>query len=426
MNIQHSTTKCMASVTSLCFINIKDFAFLLRKRTAFSRFMGAKEDDQDLEFSDSDSAPAAASTGPEASVADDIPREQRHLRTQAYDKSIADVIGMMDTGDIVLDPEYQRNYVWDNKKASLLIESILLNVPIPVIYVAEDPDSKWNVVDGLQRLFSIKRFFKDDFKLRGLEVLTELNGLTYSSLNPKASRILRNGILRIILIFKESHPEIKYEIFMRLNRGAIKLKEQELRNCLYRGKLNSLLKELKGNRVFLEILGLKQPHKRMDDEELILRYLAISESYDPDSGEVKNYTGKIKGTLNKFMEANRQVEDAKLDTFRRRFIDSIDKAYAVFGSNAFRRVTPDRTFEKRPNRAIMDVILTSFTRWPREALELKKEDIVNLLQSLAANDPEFNNSITIATSDKKHLEYRLEKWNAELSKIIHESPVRSL
>jgi hypothetical protein len=248
---------------------------------------------------------------------------------------------MIEATDIILDPEYQRHYVWDTKKASLLVESILLNVPIPVVYVAEDTDSKWNVVDGLQRLNSLRRYFSDAFKLRGLEVLSELNGLNYSSLNPKAARILRNGILRIILIFKESHPEIKYEIFMRLNRGAIKLKEQELRNCLYRGRLNTLLKELKANPKFLEMLGLKKPHKRMDDEELVLRYLALTESFDRDAGEVKQYTGKMKGTLNKFMESRRNINEETVSQYRDKFSQTIEKVYAVFGANAFRKANLD-------------------------------------------------------------------------------------
>ena len=128
----------------------------------------------------------------------EIPKEVRKLRTQAYDKSVIDIIRMIRDGDLILDPDYQRNYVWDNKKASLLMESILLNVPIPVIYVAEDEESRWSVVDGLQRLYSLSRFFNNEFRLARLEVLTELEGLTYLKLNPKAARILNNGILRII------------------------------------------------------------------------------------------------------------------------------------------------------------------------------------------------------------------------------------
>ena len=373
------------------------------------------KEEEDISFADKETTSPSAEGMP--SIIDDIPKEQRFLRTQAYDKSISDVIAMLESKDIILDPEYQRNYIWDNTKASLLVESILLNVPIPVIYVAEDPDSKWNVVDGLQRLYSLKRFFSNEFRLKNLEVLSELNGLQYSTLNPKAARILRNGILRIILIFKESHPEIKYEIFMRLNRGAIKLKEQELRNCLYRGSLNKLLKELKTNKLFLEILGLTTPHKRMDDEELILRYFAISESYDPSNGEAKNYTGKMKGSLNKFMDLRRDIDDATVKSYRDRFTSTIDKVYQVFGSNAFRKVTEFVTFENRPNRAIMDFIMLSFETKPRDLLISKKENIKNLLQTLPTSDADFNSSITISTSDKKQLEYRLNTWRRELDQM---------
>ena len=115
----------------------------------------------------------------------EIPKEVRNLRTQSYDKSVRDLVAMIDDGDIDLDPDYQRNYLWDNKKASLLIESILLNIPIPVVYVAENDDSEWNVIDGLQRLNSLYRFFKNEFKLGRLEVLSELNGLTFHNLPPK-------------------------------------------------------------------------------------------------------------------------------------------------------------------------------------------------------------------------------------------------
>ena len=91
-------------------------------------------------------------------VSTEIPKKVRVLQTQAYDKSVSDLVSMIKNHDISLDPDYQRNYIWDNIKASLLIESILLNVPIPVIYVAEDDDSRWTVVDGLQRLNSLRRF----------------------------------------------------------------------------------------------------------------------------------------------------------------------------------------------------------------------------------------------------------------------------
>ena len=207
-------------------------------------------------------------------------KEQRYMRTQPYDKSVSDLISMIDEGDIVLDPEYQRNYIWDNRRASLLVESILLNVPIPVIYVAEDDSGRWIVVDGLQRLHSLNRFFANEFKLTGLDVLPELNKLQYSTLNATAKRLLRNGTFRVIVILKESHPEIKYDIFERLNVGAVKLNQQELRNCVYRGQFNNLLKNnLQNDPHYLACVGRKSPHSRLYDCELILRCLAISSAF---------------------------------------------------------------------------------------------------------------------------------------------------
>lgn len=173
----------------------------------------------------------------------EIPHVVRNLTTQAYDKSVSDIIRMISDKDLVLDPDYQRNYVWDNKKASKLIESIILNVPIPVIYVSEGSDSSWSVIDGLQRLNSLKRFFEGRYKLSGLEVLHELNKCDFKSLPSKASRMLKNGLLRIVMVTADSNEDIKYDIFMRLNTGSVHLNGQELRNCLYRGKFNTFLQE---------------------------------------------------------------------------------------------------------------------------------------------------------------------------------------
>lgn len=113
------------------------------------------------------------------------------------------------------------------------------------------------MIDGLQRLYSLKRFFEGKFKLSGLEILSELNKHDINSLNPKALRLLKNGLLRVIMITHDSNEEIKYDVFMRLNTGSVHLNEQELRNCLYRGNLNRLLKELTNNVQWQTLLGLK-------------------------------------------------------------------------------------------------------------------------------------------------------------------------
>lgn len=349
----------------------------------------------------------------------EIPKEVRKLRTQAYDKSVIDLIRMIRDQDLILDPDYQRNYVWDNKKASLLMESILLNVPIPVIYVAEDEESRWSVVDGLQRLYSLHRFFSNEFRLTRLEVLTELEGLTFLKLNPKAARILNNGILRIIVILQESHPEIKYDIFQRLNQSPIKLTEQELRNCVYRGSFINMLKDLRTNPKFLSCVGFKGPQKRFLDAELILRYFALADSFELGTGKVKGYSSKMKTFLNSYIQKHKSETPEKLDQFRKRFEGTIDKVHLVFGERAFRRVVDEQgSKDALLNRALMDVIMVSFDRLSFDDIKQNKDEILNLYASLPFKDKRFADSISYRTSDNKELEYRLSTWLREITGLV--------
>ncbi len=356
----------------------------------------------------------------------EIPREIRKINTQAYDKSVSDIVNMIKDGDINLNPEYQRNYIWDNKKASMLIESIILNVPIPVIYVSQEADDTWTVIDGLQRLNSLKRFFDRDFKLSGLELLSDLNKSDVHTLAPKALRILKNGLLRVIVISHDSHEDIKYDVFMRLNRGSVKLNEQELRNCLYRGAFNELLKSLCNNEYMLALMNIKEPHKRMIDCELILRFFSLRENWSPEKGGgspddegVSNYRGRIKNFLNNFMRQNQHSSKENLDQMSSCFNDAIKKVYDIFGAKAFRRINEDGEFESSLNRAIMDSLLVSFSFIPYERLLERKEDIVNHFYDLAKSDQLFKDSITIGTSDKRVLNYRIARWYNELNTLIN-------
>lgn len=358
-------------------------------------------------------------SGDENTISNEIPKELRNLHTQTYDKSVSDLVSMMHDYDIILDPDYQRNYIWDNKRASLLVESILLNVPIPAIYVNEDEESRWVVVDGLQRLNTLRRFFDNEFKLVGLEVLSELNKLQYSTLNPKAKRLFNNGIIRTVLILQESHPEIKYDIFERLNRGAILLNSQELRNCLYRGDLNKLLKRLREDQVFLDCIGLKKPHKRFYDSELILRFFALSEAYNFKTGKLKGYPSKMKTFLNNYMRKKRKLSSSEKEEMEVRFIMTLEKVYYVFGAPAFRRVALDGNQDVRLNRALMDVIMASFSIIPFTEIKNHKRAIKKLYVKLPREDEDFYKAIIEGTSDTKKIEYRISTWMKNLRKIIN-------
>lgn len=344
--------------------------------------------------------------------------EERKLYTQAYDKSVSDLVRMITEKDIILNPHYQREYVWDDKRASLLIESIILNVPIPVVYVSQEDDDKWNVIDGLQRLNSLFRFFERDFKLKGLEVLLELNGLDIKTINPKSSRILKNGLIRVIMISSDSDPNIKYDVFMRLNRGSVKLSEQELRNCLYRGEFNDLLKDLRNNKIFMDILNLKSNHPRMDDIELIERFFAMYEDWDNDLLIMRTYKKQIKRFLNEHMYRMMKNTKEKNNTLKILFNDTIDKVYKVFSNNAFRRIDLNNTYESNLNRALMDCVMVSFTYYSIEQIDNKSTEIRNSLKNTLSNDIEFLESITKSTWNTKAVNYRMKKWSEIMKGIM--------
>ena len=348
----------------------------------------------------------------------EIPKEVRKITTQAYDKSVSDIVRMIEDKDIRLDPDYQRNYVWDNKKASMLIESIILNVPIPVIYVSQEEDDSWSVIDGLQRLSSLKRFFDGKFKLSGLEILSDLNKSDITTLNPKALRMLKNGLLRVIMITHDSNEEIKYDVFMRLNTGSVHLTEQELRNCLYRGTLNKFLKEVVQNQKWLALMGLKEPHKRMADREMVLRFLAIWKNWDNENGVLNGYKGRMKSFLNAFMKDHKEIKGQEANEWKQLFEVTVDKVYQVYGEYAFKRQGLDGMREKTINRAIIDVIMLSATQHSMDELMANRDRIAKRFLEMTNNDVEFRNSIKIGTSDTKVITLRLSTWCNEVNRII--------
>jgi uncharacterized protein with ParB-like and HNH nuclease domain len=367
------------------------------------------DNNEEMDFEDQESDKDSSLT--------EIPEEERELRTQAYDNSVINLVNMIRDGEILLDADWQRSYVWDDKTASLLIESILLNIPISSIYVSQDEDRRWIVVDGLQRLYSLRRFFDNEFKLTGLKILHKLNNIRYDKLSPKAKRILNNGVIRIIVFLQGSHPELKYHVFERLNSGAIPHNEQELRNRFYRGRLQRLLDDLRENKIFLSCIGLKTPDKKFYDAELILRYFAFSESYNVRNRELSGYPNQIKKFLNTFMETHKDITEREAGVLKEKFENTIQKVHHVFGDHAFRKIKENGKYDTRINRSLMDIVMVSFEHLRFEDISKHKEKILNLYKNLLLNDDKFKDAVSFWTSDTKKVEYRFAKWFDELSQL---------
>ena len=337
----------------------------------------------------------------------EVPKEVRKLRTQPYDKSIIDLMGMIERQEIDLRPNYQRNSVWDNKRASLLIESIWLNIPIPQIFVSVEENGMWNVIDGQQRLTSLWRYYKNEFKLRGLEVLSELNGYNYSSLDDKPQRLLHGGNIRIVALHEDSHPDIKFDVFMRINQGAVQLNAQELRNCLYRGDLNNSLHELAKSEQLLSILNITKPHTRFKDIEIILRYFSVSNSFE---NSFSNYPGVMKKFLNDYMNENRYAEKSKIELNESAFKENLNKVFEVFGKDSFKKWdVAQNQFDSKLNLSLMDCQMLAVEKHYFENVKLKKAELKKTFISIfEKNEPiSFHEAITSGTSSKVKLDLRV-------------------
>lgn len=340
----------------------------------------------------------------------DIPLRDRKLVTQPFDFIVSSIEQQIKEKSLILQDNFQRRRVWDDIKASRLIESLLMNVPIPVCYFAELEDGTYSVIDGQQRLSSIYRYLTNIFSLRGLRVRPELNRNRFSELEQGDQRLIKTRTIRCIAIQKESHPDIRFDVFERLNSGAVRLTPQELRNCTYRGNLNNLIRELCEDRAFQEVRGASGPDKRMGDAELILRFMAFYFNS-------RMYKGLYAPFLDDYLKRGVAMPAEDIDKHRKIFLETIEKVRLVFGDTAFRRYDEAGAPENQVNRAIYDVIMLSFSRIDRHVLEVERAHIVDALRRLSQKDAAFIDSIIQATRDRKRIRTRMDRWINALREI---------
>lgn len=328
--------------------------------------------------------------------------EDRKLVTQPYDLGVKGINRDIENGQIILNVEYQRKYVWDNGKASRFIESLLMNVPIPVVYFAEDESGNYEVIDGLQRLRTIQRFLDGEFALGSLPVLKELVGSRFSQLDPKDRRRLENRTIRCIVITEDSNPDIKFDVFERLNTGSARLTAQELRNSVHRGPLNDDLKRLAEFSEFKALLP-GATNRRMDFEEIILRFFAFV------SGQ-EGYKPPLRQFLNEFNRQNRRIHLSaeQVELFRA----TCKLAGRVLGEAPFRVPGSANSF----NKAMFDAIMIPFALSDQEAVVAQSKDVKAAIEGLHA-DPEFARSIGRATADRTRVFYRADQVRAKLASL---------
>jgi hypothetical protein len=334
-------------------------------------------------------------------------------------------------------PSFQRGYVWDRNKATKLIESILLHVPLPLVYTAEDQDGKEVVIDGQQRLttcFSfIEGFFpppkaeasqsvsRKPFRLGKMKILKELEGKSFKDLNQNNQQIIQKYNISVIKISKDSHPDVKFEIFERLNTGSVSLSDQEIRNCIFRGPYNELICELATTPQFRKLLGITSSAARMQDVELVLRFFAFH------SATHLNYKDKMRAFLNNHMRENRFISPEKAEKYKKTFLNACELSYSVFGERAFRRFSeggaknPNGKWERSLNKAVFDCVMFWFARREKQEIIPSKDAIREAYIELCVSDREFQDSIMLGTADAQRVQTRFKKWEGVLEGLLGQS-----
>ncbi len=353
----------------------------------------------------------------EASIEVESPR-QRVLVSEPKDYAIGDLYTRHKDGRLDVHPDFQRFYVFDDAKASRLAESVLMGVPIPVIYLAEEDDYSHSVIDGQQRLTALFSFLDNRLKLGGLTVFPELTGQTFQDLPRDLQNRFREGCLRCIVIKKDSDPEIRFEIFERLNTGSVNLNPQELRNCIYRGRYNELLRELADDPDFLKLFGRRAADRRMRDREAILRFFALYHGWLP-------YKPTMKRFLNREIQQHWHMDEAKASEMTQSFRKSVQLTLTVFGEHSFKRFYPGtaddpngRWEPQRLNMALYDVVMVGFTTYEKNQVVARSDAVQDGLIELMVEDADFVDAINLGTSNRERLHTRMHKWTAKLHEVL--------
>lgn len=314
-----------------------------------------------------------------------------------------------------LDPDFQRKYKWDRDgwvRSSKFIESCLMRIPLPSCYFAEDEDGCHMVIDGVQRLTTIARFFNDEFALEGMTTFKEIEGKKFSELGALQTE-LETTTIRCIILRKENPKSLVREIFSRLNQGAVELSDQEIRHALYPGTLDEVLVELGGN-PYIARFGLAEnsgvDRNSLESEEQVLRFFAFSG--DP---ELIGFKTNLKDFLDEYMERNSELNGEELEACRENFNKALSNCIEVFGDNVFTNPTAER---KRKGLVHYDLLMPTVGSLDPDIAKAKKEKIKEAYLKLCESDG-FKRTLSGGLQNRSSILRRKQSWAELLEAAIN-------
>lgn len=346
------------------------------------------------------------------------PFDTSKIRVETKNTQMDAIIKRIKNSEIDLAPSFQRQGgIWSDIAQSRLIESMLIKIPLPAFYMDASDDNNWLIVDGLQRLTTIRRFVIDkSLLLTGLEFLTEYNGKDFDNLPRSFQRRIEETDIVLYLIQPGTPPNVKFDIFRRINTGGEPLSAQEIRHALNQGQVTIFLKSLAQSDEFRFATFNGVSSKRMDDRECVLRFLAFNffkaSTYDDDNFD---------RFLNNAMAHANELSKEKLDSYAELFKKSMICAKSIFGKNSFRKLYGLNNYRYPINKALFEawsVNLSGISDAERAILLERKNSVIEKFTWLMSNDYDFEQSISQGTGSVKRVRYRFNKIKNLIQEVI--------
>ncbi len=353
------------------------------------------------------------------------PFDPTKIKIDARQITIDLVLNRIKFHEIELSPDFQRDSdIWNDVAKSRLVESMLIRIPLPAFYIDATDENKWVVIDGQQRLTTIKNFVlgeKDTgassitedeeevgikFRLSKLEFLTQFNNKTYDELPRNYQRRINETQITVYLIEKGTPEEVKFNIFRRINTGGLPLSAQEIRHALNQGKATKFLKILADSKEFKDATANAVTDKRMAAREVVLRFLAFKVTHYTkyDAAELDTF-------LNEAMKTMNSMSEQSLANLEKDFLKAMVVAAEIFGNDAFRRRRSKKAARSPINKALFEswaVSLSSLNDEQIESLKSRREILIDKFIELNG-DSRFNDSISGGTGEITRVKYRFGK-----------------
>jgi len=324
-------------------------------------------------------------------------------------RTVHEVLRRINQGRYVMNPDFQRDFIWPEDKQSKLIESVIMRIPLPVFYTAEDRQGRMIVVDGLQRLSTFRNFVGNQLKLR-LPDREELNGKLFSDLPPKFQNRIEDCNLIFYIIDSKAPERARLDIFERVN-GGVPLTRQQMRNCLFMGSATIFLKREARSSEFLSATGGSLNQKTMRDREFVNRFCAFQLL------GTEAYRGDMDLFLAESLSRMNRMSESELETLSEEHRRSLKNNLTIFGRHAFRKRTWPPHRRSVINASLWDVMSTGLSRYSESRIKSSADSLKSAIEDLLDVE-EFNNAITYATNGTARVVARFKLSGRVLKEIL--------